>query len=286
MDKDKQITKQNSKTKTYRTADNHPGDAKSKITHVSHITIATSVTLGAVGAVCLALGTHTGILFLIILGIIFPIAGGLMYFIAAKNAEDNELNSPIFPISETGNRSPINFIPDAALRNDVRTIKKHVENITKAQDAKEEVVISESPLEKENTLQVSPNNELVLSDGRLLVNVTPEYLTYLGDSDDLTQIQIERMWDSFEGKWIMFNGTLNNAKSLAPDLLFVTIDREPQDNPANRIRWPFEHVTFSDPLQIETVHAIKKHDPIRVVCKIARKSMGRGVDFNDCEILK
>lgn len=281
------LSKQNSETESGNRSDDQWSRTKSKPTHVSHTTIATSVTLGAIGAVCFGLGTYVGLTVLIALGIILTIAGGLLYLLAAQNAEANELNSPIPFTGESTKRPPISLFPDLVLREDVQLIKEHVESITKAREASEEAAIADSSRNrKEDAAHVSPDNDLVLSDGRVLVSVTPEYLKDLGKSDDLTKLQVERIWDSFDRKWIMFNGTLRDAEFIWSERLFVTIDRALPEN-KEVTHWPtMIHVIFTDPIQIEAVHVLKKHTPMRVVCKILReKSGGRGVSFSDGEIL-
>lgn len=117
----------------------------------------------------------------------------------------------------------------------------------------------------------------ILENGRIVVEVAPEYFEDLVKSDEYTTLQRAQIRDSYLGKWIMFAGTLNDVLPGRNNELFVSIKRPKSQ----------QHVWFKDPAQQDAIRRLRKNDPLTVLCVIA--SVPRSPELMTyalCEVVK
>lgn len=108
-----------------------------------------------------------------------------------------------------------------------------------------------------------------LSDGRILVDVTPRYLTSL--FDEHTQIQADKLLEAYLDKWMRVTGPIHDVTS-SGSIYF----KNEGDGPWVFMR--FEGAVVNDRLRV-----LRKSDEVTVVGRIARVSAGTVV-LEDCEL--
>jgi len=121
-------------------------------------------------------------------------------------------------------------------------------------------------------------NPRILTDGRIVVDISPEYFAELEKLDEYTSMQKTRMRQSYFDKWIMFSGTLNDVWSKPVNgELFVVIAR----GKTHQFTW------FNDDAQKDAVQQLRKNDPITVLCKIEHAKGDETIIIHrSCELMK
>jgi hypothetical protein len=115
-----------------------------------------------------------------------------------------------------------------------------------------------------------------LSDGRIVVDTTPEYLA--GFFDEHTSIQAEKLVEAFIGKWIRLSGPLENVAARSKDevTVFFTSETFGDIMPV---------MVFNDRLTIENLRVLKRGNQITVVGQIQRVS-SMDLKLENCELEK
>jgi len=114
-----------------------------------------------------------------------------------------------------------------------------------------------------------------LSDGRVVVDVTPHYLSGLFDHH--TDIQASRLTEAYVGKWLRLTAEVDNVTSLPHgESAFISTAVE---KPHVTIHMIFEGADVVD----NQLRVLRKGDHVTVVGKIERVLHGC-LDLNDCEL--
>jgi len=116
-----------------------------------------------------------------------------------------------------------------------------------------------------------------LSDGRTIVDVTPEYL--MGLFDKHTSIQAEKLVEAFIGKWIRLSGPLGDVMPGGGDSVAVVFTHE-----------RFQHrgvmMFFNNRATIENqLRVLRKGDQITVIGQIQRV-FSASLELKNCELEK
>ncbi len=113
-----------------------------------------------------------------------------------------------------------------------------------------------------------------LSRGRVVVDVTPEYLTDLFRG--LTSIQAHKLAAVYIGKWMTMAGRVADVASVSARCSSVTFDRP--------LIGPFVHTFFRTEEWIDRVSFLKPGDSVTVVGRIGEVASA-GVYLDDCELV-
>lgn len=285
MPRKKKPTEQNADLAAEQKADSYAGQAKPEIAHVPHSVIALSVLISALGALAFGAGTSYKIWWLILIGILVTVGGSAKYLIAARQAENLSFNWNGVRLAATWFAfvaillsvgfflfKTITSAFSAPPSGDaIKTIIDPAPRLSPTLTATPTLTPSPTPSPSQE-LYVNDGKIRVLSDGRMLADVAPEYFESL--PADLTTAQGIKKWNSYLDKWIMFSGTVRDVliRRREKDTL-VFLNREKGSQAA----------FFTDPKQREAVELLRKNDSITVVCKIIKATNGEFA-FWHCEL--
>jgi len=116
-----------------------------------------------------------------------------------------------------------------------------------------------------------------LSDGRILVDASPEYL--VGLFKEHTSIQAEKLVEAFIGKWIRLSGPVGNVSARGEDKATVTFE-------SNTLESAVVLMVFNGKQVVENhLRVLRKGDPITVIGQI-RSVSSLFLDLENCELEK